>query len=548
MTTKDKQNKTGTFIIELKKPYLVLECDHSFLDMISLSLNDINTKYPKLNNLIHKDDYNDLISSLEYQLQRSNFTSDRARFINGDSKYQNILINGQAFSLDDGREILQCTCTDITSLETAALMTESSFTDLEAFAQSMRCGLSKHVCDNSLTLIWANDYYYKIFGYSKAEYIDNFGESLIPMVYPDDLSLVINSITSLMVDHEIDINFRIKHKTKPFRWVNLIASSSTQNADDDFPIGNFVLNDITSLKFAEMKAELEAKKYEIIANISEEIPFDYEIATDTITYAKKYEELFGRRSIYRHPAQKFIAANYISEDTQDHFISIFESAQAGTENFSTEYKLLNKEGVYEWYHSSFALIKDTAGNPLQAIGVIRNINAQKLEQASLLKRAQTDSMTGLLNKATTQAHIEASLKNIPADTYGIAMVIDIDDFKTINDTFGHLTGDKVIIDIAQTLTKYTANHGIVGRIGGDEFLVYLSNVLDTQLACEIAKNYATDLRSKYPVLADKPKVSLSIGIAATNHPMSYTELMEQADSAVYQTKQKGKNGYTLYQE
>lgn len=544
----ENKNNTGTFIIELKKPYKVLECDHNFLNMMHFSVNHLKEHIHYLRDLLVKDEYDDFSSSLVYQLKRSNFTSDRTHFIKGNGKSYQILVNGQAFSLKDGREVLQCSCTDISTLETSALLTERAFSDLEIFSQSVRCGLSRHICDNSLTLIWANDYFYQLFGYDKTEYEETFGESMIPMIYEQDLPLVVNSITNLVEDHEIDITFRIKHKTDSFRWVNLIAASLDQDNNEDFPMANFVLNDVTKLKFAEMKAKLEAQKYEIIADISEEIPFEYEIETDTITYAKKYETIFGRKSIYRHPEKKFIRAGYISEDTIDNFSGIFNAARNGEAVHSTEYMLQTRKGDYEWHYSTFSLIKNENGEPMRAVGILRNINNLKKEQESLLKRAQTDSMTGLLNKATTEAYVREHLKEIQSGANDIVMLIDIDDFKSVNDTYGHLTGDEVIISIAHTLMRFTFNDGFVGRIGGDEFLVYLPNILDTTLACEKAEKYANELRTKYPGGNGKPKVTLSIGIAATDVPIPYSDLMEHADAAVYQAKLNGKNGYVLYED
>lgn len=543
-----KNNHTGTFIIELKKPYPILECDQHFLDMLSITIEELKNSIHFLSDIVAKEDYGDLIGSLHYQLKRSNFTSDRIHIKKGNNSACQILMNGQAFSLKDGREILHCSCTDISSLETSALLTEQAFSDLEIFSQSVRCGLSKHICDNSLTLIWANDYFYTLFGYTKEEYEENFGESLIPMIYEDDLALVVNSMTSLVEDHEMDLTFRIKHKDEPFRWVNLVASSLEQEGDDDFLVANFVINDVTSLKVAEMRAELEAKKYEIIADISEEIPFEYEIDTDTITYAKKYENIFGRKNIYRHPLKRFLEAGLISEDTIDNFSGIFEAAREGQAIHSAEYKLRNMRGEYEWHYSTFSLIKGDNGEPLRAVGILRNIHTLKQEQESLLQRAQTDSMTGLLNKATTETFVKEHLKEIQSGANDIVMVVDIDDFKNVNDTYGHLMGDEVIIAIAQTLMRFTFNDGFVGRIGGDEFLVYLPNILDTTLACEKAEKYANELRHKYPGDNGKPKVTLSIGIAATDVPIPYSDLMEHADAAVYQAKLNGKNGYVLYND
>lgn len=544
----ERNKNKGTFIIELKEPYKILECDPAFLEMLDYSVEQLKKQVHVLKNIVSVEDYYDYVAALSYQLRRSNYTNDRVQLLNGNGKFLQVLLNGQAFTLKDGREVLKCSCVDISSYETATLATEQAFSDLEIFSQSVRCGLSKHSCDNSLSIIWANDYFYTLFGYTKEEYKEKFGDTLISMIYPEDLSLVVNGITSLLEDHEIDITFRIRHKLKNFRWVNLIAASVEGDEQDDFPVANFVINDITNLKYAEMQAELEAKKYEIISDISEEIPFEYEIIADTLTYAKKYETIFGRKSIYRHPEQRFMEAGYVSDDTMKNFLGIFEAARNGDMVHNTEYKLKNIKGEYEWHYSTFSLIKDENGRPYRAVGVIRNIHQMKKEQESLLAKAQTDSMTGLLNKATTEAYIREHLKELQTGANDILMVVDIDDFKNVNDTYGHLIGDEVIIDIAKTLTRFTFHDGIVGRIGGDEFVVYMQNILDTTFACEKAEKVAKALLEKYPGGNGKPKVTLSIGIAATDIAIPYSDLMEKADAAVYQAKLNGKNGYVLYDE
>lgn len=543
-----KNSNSGTFIFELKPPYHILECDKEFLSLMHISLTYAKAHLHVLSDIIKGSEYEDFVGSLHYQLQRSNFTNDKIHIEKKNGETSQFLLSGQAFILKDKREVLQCNCTDISSLETSALMTEQAISDLEVFSQSVRCGLSKHLCDNSLSIVWANDYFYQLFGYNKTEYEEAFGSSLISMIYPEDLSLVVNSMASLMEDHEIDISFRIKHKTQAFRWVNLIAARIEGHQEDEFPTANFVLNDITKLKLAEMQAELETRKYEIIADISEEIPFEYNIETDVLTYAPKYETIFGRKNIYRHPLKQFLAGNYISEDTVTAFSGIFDAAKSGDTTHSTEYKLKNAKGEYEWHYSTFSLIKDASGKPARAIGIIRNIHSLKQEQESLLHRAQTDSMTGLLNKATTEALVTERLKELQSGAYDVVFLVDIDDFKTINDTYGHVVGDEVIIDIANALMRYTFNDGFVGRIGGDEFLVYLPNILDTTLACEKAEKYAEELRTKYPGDNGKPKVTLSIGIAATDISLPYSDLLERADAALYQTKLNGKNGYVIYDE
>lgn len=127
------------------------------------------------------------------------------------------------------------------------------------------------------------------------------------------------------------------------------------------------------------------------------------------------------------------------------------------------------------------------------------------------------------------------------------MLVDIDDFKKINDTYGHLKGDEVITDIAGILKDYTGEYDLAGRLGGDEFCVYFSDLLDVQVACEKAAMIAQKLKAIY---TDKEPftVTLSIGIAATNEQITYDTLLENADTALYQAKLNGKDCYYCYHE
>ena len=360
----------------------------------------------------------------------------------------------------------------------------------------------------------------------------------------EDLAVVIEALADLTEKEESSkiLNFRIQCADGSIKWVNAVLARSGV-VERGFPVINLVLSDITNLKIAETKAMLEEQKYLIISDISEELPYEYDIASDTITFADKFNHIFEGESVIEHPSENMLKMGLVSYDTQSAIEELFYLAKAGTEYHSTEFKLNTKNGGFQWYFSTFSTIYDEEGNALRVVGLLRNIHAQKVEQQKLLIRAETDQMTGLYNKATTESKIQASLRELNGNSYEVLMLVDIDDFKKINDTFGHLKGDDVIIDIAKTLQEYKGDYGIAGRLGGDEFCVFLTNVLDTQLACEKAVLIAERLREVYH---DECQVTLSIGIAATNQQIPYNVLLENADTALYQAKLNGKNRYYLY--
>ena len=537
-------NDVATFVLEAEAPYNILDFDQGLCAMTGYSPRELSKKICTLDNLLYVEDFTEVIASMNYQLSISNLISIQHRIVTKSGTVLTVLCNGQAFSLNDGRDVLQCVFTDITNLENAASETVRAKTDLEIFANTVPSGVSKHLLDNNLSLIWANNFFYDLCGYSEHDYREKFGTSTLQLVLSEDLAVVIEALADL-TEKEVSskiLNFRIQCADGSIKWVNAVLARSGF-VERGFPVINLVLSDITNLKIAEAKAMLEEQKYLIISDISEELPYEYDIASDTITFADKFNHIFEGESVIEHPSENMLKMGLVSYDTQSAIEELFYLAKAGTEYHSTEFKLNTKNGGFQWYFSTFSTIYDEEGNALRVVGLLRNIHAQKVEQQKLLIRAETDQMTGLYNKATTESKIQASLRELNGNSYEVLMLVDIDDFKKINDTFGHLKGDDVIIDIAKTLQEYKGDYGIAGRLGGDEFCVFLTNVLDTQLACEKAVLIAERLREVYH---DECQVTLSIGIAATNQQIPYNVLLENADTALYQAKLNGKNRYYLY--
>lgn len=537
-------NDVATFVLEAEAPYNILDFDQGLCAMTGYSPRELSKKICTLDNLLYVEDFTEVIASMNYQLSISNLISIQHRIVTKSGTVLTVLCNGQAFSLNDGRDVLQCVFTDITNLENAASETVRAKTDLEIFANTVPSGVSKHLLDNNLSLIWANNFFYDLCGYSEHDYHEKFGTSTLQLVLSEDLAVVIEALADLTEKEESSkiLNFRIQCADGSIKWVNAVLARSGV-VERGFPVINLVLSDITNLKIAETKAMLEEQKYLIISDISEELPYEYDIASDTITFADKFNHIFEGESVIEHPSENMLKMGLVSYDTQSAIEELFYLAKAGTEYHSTEFKLNTKNGGFQWYFSTFSTIYDEEGNALRVVGLLRNIHAQKVEQQKLLIRAETDQMTGLYNKATTESKIQASLRELNGNSYEVLMLVDIDDFKKINDTFGHLKGDDVIIDIAKTLQEYKGDYGIAGRLGGDEFCVFLTNVLDTQLACEKAVLIAERLREVYH---NECQVTLSIGIAATNQQIPYNVLLENADTALYQAKLNGKNRYYLY--
>jgi len=203
-----------------------------------------------------------------------------------------------------------------------------------------------------------------------------------------------------------------------------------------------------------------------------------------------------------------------------------------------------------WLWSEVNLITYYNGQqPAMAFGNIRNIQAEKLLQERIFRRANTDDLTGLLSKGAGKSQIRSALRQLsPQKDTATLLIVDADDFKAVNDTFGHLFGDKVLREIGLSIQKNFRQSDIKGRIGGDEFIIFLPGMSNVDVLARHCQALCRRLSRVFH--CDGKHQSFSISIGAAQYPVhgqSYRELFAHADQALYEAKRCGKGQYVLYQ-
>lgn len=232
--------------------------------------------------------------------------------------------------------------------------------------------------------------------------------------------------------------------------------------------------------------------------------------------------------------------------TADAVVSAFER---GETEISFDYRRLSPEGTYMWARLFMVLIKDAESGEIRGIARIRNIDDEKKRHLELQYKAERDSLSGLYNKGMTEKLItEYLLSGGNKAPRGVLFIIDIDDFKRINDCLGHIYGDAVLSERAESLRTIFRENDVVGRIGGDEFIVFMkgnsSREVIVQKANEIRKAFSRKCRDTQN---EACTISSSIGIAlCPKDGTSFEELYKNADTALYVSKSKGKDAFTLY--
>lgn len=202
--------------------------------------------------------------------------------------------------------------------------------------------------------------------------------------------------------------------------------------------------------------------------------------------------------------------------------------------------------VYAYPRISIPIILAVSMTLLSLLLGILLIHNRKTKEIRIM--SETDALTGLYNRRAAEDHITRQMQEDGRnpDCVRPLISIDLDKFKQVNDTYGHLEGDALLIAVADTIKTSVRNSDIVGRIGGDEFIVYLGNVTDKKDAEAVADKLCTAIRSLSTLKPEWSEISASIGISfADRAEIEMEELYIAADKAMYSSKGNGRNQYQI---
>jgi len=214
-------------------------------------------------------------------------------------------------------------------------------------------------------------------------------------------------------------------------------------------------------------------------------------------------------------------------------------ASGVTEVGDRDERCLRADGTTVWASIHTSVVRDSVGRASYFISHVKDITDRRSFEARLRYLAERDPLTGLYNRRSLQPALDAALGAVPGDPSGAVLVIDLDGFKSINDTLGHAAGDRVLAAAAGVLSASVRTADVVARLGGDEFVVFLPRAAEP-----IARRVAALMLSRLAALGDDgglTRVTASIGIAVTDDLREVDELLRRADSAMYTAKRNGRN-------
>lgn len=299
------------------------------------------------------------------------------------------------------------------------------------------------------------------------------------------------------------------------------------------------------------------ERYSILDSMDKSVVFEFQFEPKRFRVFGDTQEMFGKEIETLRGEEVYEVYQYVHEDDRSIRGRIHRFYDDDSKQFLSEIRIKNfTDGTYGWFRISGILVKDVRFEQNQKfIGKIESADQKIAEEKDLVQRAENDLLTGILNKKTMEEKVTKCLQNIQGgDTHYIFFMVDLDNFKNVNDKLGHIYGDNAIVDTANKLTEIFSNNAYVGRLGGDEFAVCASyDAFDEESLLSYIKKKAEKIcevnRRTYSNGNVSIDITSSVGIAiAPDFGQDFETIYKMADSALYRSKNGGKNCYHIYQK
>ncbi len=388
---------------------------------------------------------------------------------------------------------------------------------------------------------------FSLTGFSGEEVGRLFGSRLFNLVLPDDRPAFLSAMQAhLQNGGRADTEYRLMRKNADPIWV--LDRSRVYIETDGQEYVYHALRDNSQIRHNINALRAEAERHELLTKQSEGVIFTLDLDTDTLTCSSRWQEIFGYPPLSEHFMTSLPKASHFHPDDLPPMTSWAEGLRRG-ENAQPylEVRIINRDGKYIWCRIHARLQRDETAQTNRIVGIIYDIDEFKQTTLALKARAERDSLTKLLNKDSTQQLVTEHLNAQDDQSLSALLILDLDNFKAVNDNYGHLYGDAVLSQIGSSLRSLFRSQDIIGRIGGDEFLVFLKDIPNVELVHDRCRLLLSTFRELFSRLMPDLPVSCSVGAAlAPTHAPDYSNLFQHADEALYLAKRKGKDQYKMY--
>lgn len=290
--------------------------------------------------------------------------------------------------------------------------------------------------------------------------------------------------------------------------------------------------------------EIQYELLKIIAEQNKELLFNYDVEYDkAIIYEVRNGEFFEKESYDNYLKEIDSILKNSSEKDKKLFKKALSNCLKKESHEVFEIQIPNEKGKKEWYRVFLASIGEVAGEITTIAGRFISVHNEKIATEAMRHRAEIDALTGVYNHITFESMCEEKLSNNQSEM--LLLMLDVDDFKMINDSLGHNVGDLVLCQTGKVIRDTVGERGFAGRLGGDEFALLVWGFSERD---EIVR-FCNDLNRNLKNIIFDMEYSASMGAAIRfGRDLTFKDLYYEADQAVYSAKKNGKNQIVFYDE
>ncbi len=405
-------------------------------------------------------------------------------------------------------------------------------------------------------------------GYSNDEFHAIIQNGFVNLIYPEDREMVNRIILETPEDGDFSFEARYVKKDGTVIWME--QKGQRLMADDGRPAMLFIMVDITDRKNAIDTLKSEVERCQLLVKCTDSTIYEYDFGEDRLILHCKTEVPEGLVTNTKTipDFSKFIyESRLVHEDDRSVFLSRLLSGEPKGKLEVRVAGAFQPDGEYLWYRMNSILQYDSEGNAISGLGLFHNIDAEKKKISKLMYEVQRDSLTGLFNKSALEYLVATAIENSSASVSHAFIIVDLDDFKSVNDGCGHPYGDVILQGLSEILNTVFHKDDIISRIGGDEFVVFLNNVESRAQIAEQLNTLVTMLKGEFfasfikqrgfnlcvlpdkdaPSVADPITVSCSMGVSIyPEDGKDFQTLYRSADMALYRVKGQGNFGIGFF--
>ena len=425
--------------------------------------------------------------------------------------------------------------------------------ELNILLSSMPGGVMSYDADTG-RILYVNEGLLTIFGCGEQQFREHFMDSFSLFVMKEDRRRVKDLIdTQIQFFDHIELAYKVIGLMGEV--ICLTHKATLRTNEDGQRVFFCILTDVTEQRAIQEQLQatndqlyIETERFKLIEEAIDNVEYDYNVESDNLSVSRKDAGGVRHWKNIDNAIKGGSVFDSIHPEDIDVVKSVFSAAMKKPGKGVVEYRMSTDGEAYLWYRLNYASFEGKNDQIIRMVGSAKDITDEKLEQERLRSEAERDGMTGLLNKTAMQLYCAAHLSKSDFNDCHALFMIDTDNFKSVNDTLGHGTGDDTIKFVAENIRNVFRDTDLVGRMGGDEFMVLMSHTT-REIAKDRAKRLNDRIRSDVMDNGESVHISCSIGIAFfAKDGEAYDSLFKAADSALYEAKESGKDCYRIYGE